>query len=62
MNKFKIGDRVRLLAGVADLRPGMIGTVIEDDDRPFVAWDDFSSGHDACTDDGSRNKWSVHAS
>lgn len=49
MNKFKIGDRVRLVVeSVEDndtLRAGMLGTVIEDDSLPCVAWDGWSEGH-----------------
>ena len=41
MNKFKIGDKVRLLVDQAEegLESGALGVVQEDDDMPFVDWE-----------------------
>jgi hypothetical protein len=61
-NKFKIGDRVRLISraydsqGIAD---GTRGEVMEDSSCPFVAWDGLTSGHDGFNGDGSTNQWAV---
>ena len=65
MNKFKIGDRVRLTnASLAErnisLHEGAIGTVLEDCTCPYVAWDNWSMGHSGGTRDSNRRDvWCV---
>lgn len=48
--RFNIGDRVRLNIHQCVIPFGNEGTVQERDTYPFVAWDNFTEGHDG---DGS---------
>lgn len=59
MAKFQIGDRVRLV-GVSVRGPstGAVGTVLEIDESPFVAWDDWHGGHGGGANTGD-NVWAV---
>lgn len=49
MNKFKVGDRVVLRDLTSfyhhGLKDGMIGTILEDHDLPYVKFDNFTEGH-----------------
>ena len=64
MSKFKIGDRV-VLKDLEDfyhrgLEIGMVGTVLEDHELPFVKFDNFTNGHNG---DGLSDKddcWSCY--
>ncbi len=67
MNKFKKGDRVRLIDQRAAsgagrrLAQGSHGTVAVDQKGSIVtvSWDDFEDGHSGGRDDGSRSCWHV---
>jgi hypothetical protein len=49
-NKFRVGDRVRLERPdegdiLKGLPYGSTGRILEDDDAPYVEWDNWSRGH-----------------
>ena len=49
MSKFKVGDRVRNIEeGLLTIPYGLTGTVLEEDDVPYVEWDaKVKNGHNA---------------
>jgi hypothetical protein len=43
-----------------EIRPGMIGTVLEDNhDIPFVKWDNFAAGHNEGDNGSDFSNWAI---
>lgn len=66
MNKFKVGDRVRLKIDVSDsslLKKGRVGVVCDLDDYLVgVAFDNFTEGHNCDNTAPSGTGWYVDVS
>lgn len=59
MNKFKIGDRVRMLSRDDRVPLGNYGTVASTGAAPYVCWDGFTFGHAGPLSDGNTSHWCV---